>query len=58
MLRPDVTLAIAYPFNGHTYLLTVPAGYPLASRMDKTGKVSFLNLSAVKDGKVKTTMIQ
>ncbi len=56
--RPDVGVLIAYPYNGHTYLLAVPAGYNLAAKKDKTGKVSFLSLAAVKDGKVVTSMVQ
>lgn len=57
-VRPDVGVLIAYPYNGHTYLLAVPAGYNLAAKKDKTGKVSFLSLAAVKDGKVVTSMVQ
>ncbi|MCR4739581.1 MAG: hypothetical protein K5886_04885 [Lachnospiraceae bacterium] len=57
-LRKDVGLLIAYPYNGHAYLLSIPKGYNLAAKMDKTGKVSFLSLAAVKDGKVLTTMVQ
>ena len=55
--RPDVGLLIAYPYNGHTYLMAVPAGYNLASRIDKKGKVSFISLAAVKDGKIIVTMV-
>jgi hypothetical protein len=55
--RPDVGLLIAYPYNGHTYLMAVPAGYDLTSKIDKKGKVSFLSLAAVKDGKIVVTMI-
>ena len=54
--RPDVGLLIAYPYNGHSYLMAVPAGYDLASKIDKKGKVSFLSLAAVKDGKIVVTM--
>ena len=54
--RPDVGLLIAYPYNGHTYVMAVPAGYNLAAKMDKNGKVSFLSLAAVKDGKIIVTM--
>ena len=54
--RPDVGLLIAYPYNGHSYLMAVPAGYDLTSRIDKKGKVSFLSLAAVKDGKIVVTM--
>ncbi len=55
--RPDVSLLIAYPYNGHTYTLAVPAGYNLAAKMDKTGKVSFVKLAAVSDGKLVTKMV-
>ncbi len=54
-LRPDVGLLIAYPYNGHAYLMAIPAGYDLTSKM-VGGKVSFLSLAAVKDGKVVTRM--
>ena len=54
--RPDVGLLIAYPYNGHTYLMAIPAGYDLTSKIDKKGKVSFLSLAAVKDGKIVVTM--
>lgn len=56
--RPDVGLLIAYPYNGHTYLMAVPAGYDLTSKIDKKGKVSFISLAAVKDGKIVVTMTQ
>ena len=55
-MRPDVGVLIAYPYNGHAYALAVPAGYDLTSKMDATGKVSFIKLAAVKDGKVITAM--
>ncbi|MBO4266515.1 MAG: Ig-like domain-containing protein [Lachnospiraceae bacterium] len=55
-MRPDVGVLIAYPYNGHAYALAVPAGYNLASKMDATGKVSFIKLAAVNDGKVITAM--
>ena len=54
--RPDVGLLIAYPYNGHSYLMAIPAGYDLTSKIDKKGKVSFLSLAAVKDGKIVVTM--
>ncbi len=57
-MRPDVGLLVAYPYNGHTYVMAVPAGYNLAARMDKSGKVSFLSLAAVKDGKIVVQMTQ
>ena len=55
-MRPDVGVLIAYPYNGHAYALAVPAGYDLTSKMDANGKVSFIKLAAVKDGKVITAM--
>ena len=57
-LRPDVTLNIAYPYNGHVYSMIVPAGYNLMAKMDKNARVSFLTLAAVKDGKIKVAMVQ
>ena len=56
--RPDVSLLIAYPYNGHTYAMAVPAGYNLSAKMDKNGKVSFVKLAGVKDGKIITTMVK
>lgn len=50
--RPDVGLLVAYPYNGRNYLMAIPAGYNLAAKMDKTGKVSFLSLAAAKDNKI------
>ncbi len=57
-MRPDVSLLVAYLYNGHSYLMSVPAGYNLTSRVDKTGKVGFLSLAASKDGKIKVVMTQ
>lgn len=57
-MRPDVGLLIAYPYNGHTYAMAVPAGYNLSAKTDKNGKVSFLALAGVKDGKILTSMVQ
>lgn len=57
-VRKDVGLLIAYPYNGHAYLMAVPAGYNLAARKDASGKVSFLSLAGVKDGKIIVTMTQ
>ena len=57
-LRPDVSLNIAYPYNGHVYSMIVPAGYNLMAKMDKNARVSFLTLAAVKDGKIKVTLVQ
>lgn len=56
--RPDVGVLVAYPYNGHTYALAVPAGYNLAAKMDKSGSVSFIKLAAVTDGKVITAMMK
>lgn len=38
--------------------MAVPAGYNLAAKADNTGKVSFIKLAAVKDGKIITTMVK
>ena len=51
--RTDVSVLLAFPYKGHDYLMSIPAGYNLASKADKTGKVSFLSLSAVNDGLIK-----
>ena len=56
--RPDVGLLIAYPYAGHTYLMSVPAGYNLTAKKDTNGKVSFVSMAAVKDGKVAVTMVK
>lgn len=39
------------------YALAVPAGYNLAAKADQSGKVSFVKLAAVKDGKILTSMV-
>ena len=56
-VRSDVSVLVGYPYNGHTYALAVPAGYNLAAKMDQSGKVSFVKLAAVKDGKILTSMV-
>ena len=56
--RPDVGLLIAYPYAGHTYLMSVPAGYNLTAKKDTNGKVSFVSMAAVKDGKIAVTMVK
>ena len=56
--RPDVAILLAFPYKGHTYLMSIPAGYNLASKVDSTGKVSFLSLSAANDGKIVVVQTQ
>lgn len=53
-MRPDVTLAATFPFQGHTFLMTLPAKYPLASHLDRNGYIDWLMLCALKDGVVVT----
>ena len=55
--RPDVSLLIAFPYKGHSYLMAVPAGYNLYSKADSSGNVSLLTLSAVNDGKIIVTKV-
>ncbi len=38
--------------------MAVPAGYNLSAKKDKNGKVSFLALAGVKDGKNLTSTVQ
>ncbi len=46
--RPDVTVATAFPYQGHTYILTLPAGYNLSARLDKNGYADWTTLLALK----------
>jgi hypothetical protein len=32
-VRPDVTILVSFPYQGHMYCMAVPAGYDLASRL-------------------------
>ncbi|MCR5301417.1 MAG: Ig-like domain-containing protein [Lachnospiraceae bacterium] len=56
--RPDVSILLAFPYKGHSYLMSIPAGYNLASKVNASGTVSFLSLSAVNDGLINCVMVQ
>lgn len=56
-LRPDVTVNVTYGFNGHTFLLTIPKGYNLASKLNAAGTVDFVTLSNVVDGKIRCKLL-
>jgi hypothetical protein len=56
-LRPDVTVNVTYGFNGHTFLLTIPKGYNLASKLNPAGVVDFVTLSNVVDGKIRCRLL-
>lgn len=56
-LRPDVTVNVTYGFNGHTFLLTIPRGYNLASKLNPLGYVDFVTLSNVVDGKISCRLL-
>ena len=56
-LRPDVTVNVTYGFNGHTFLLTIPRGYNLTSRLNAAGYVDFVTLSNVVDGKINCRLL-
>ncbi len=32
-VRPDVTILVSFPYQGHMYCMAIPAGYDLASRL-------------------------
>ena len=51
-MRPDVTLAATFPYQGHQFRMTLPKGYPLAAQCDKTGYVEWLQLCALNNGVV------
>jgi hypothetical protein len=51
-MRPDVTLAATFPYQGHQCRMTLPKGYPLAAHCDKTGYVEWLQLCALNNGVV------
>ena len=42
--RPDISLACRFKMNGVKFELTLPAGFNLASRLDKTGYIDWINL--------------
>ena len=44
LVRPDVKLQCVFPFNGHSFRLTLPAGYNLAANLNKAGYVEWLDL--------------
>lgn len=44
LTRPDVSLACRFKMNGVKFELTLPAGYNLAYKLDKTGYVDWVNL--------------
>jgi len=48
--RPDVTVTTAYTFQGHNFVLTLPAGYDLAKHLDASGYVEWTKLSTLQDG--------
>ncbi len=56
-LRPDVTVNVTFGYAGHTFLLTIPRGYNLASKLGPTGTVDFVTLSNVVDGKIRCTLL-
>jgi hypothetical protein len=45
--RPDVTVSTAFPYQGHTYIMTLGAGYNLAAKLDKTGFADWTSLFAI-----------
>ncbi len=55
-MRPDVTVAATFPFQGHNFVLTLPAGYDLSKHLDVQGYAEWLFLCALKDG-VTVTMV-
>ncbi len=58
-LRPDVTLVVTFPFNGHNFAMALPKGYNLSAKLDATGWVDFLVLCNYqnKPGEVQVAML-
>ncbi|MBO5998700.1 MAG: Ig-like domain-containing protein [Lachnospiraceae bacterium] len=58
-LRPDVTLVVTFPFNGHNFAMALPKGYNLSAKLDATGWVDFLVLCNYQNrpGEVQVAMI-
>ncbi len=56
-LRPDVTVNVTYGYNGHIFLLTIPRGYNLTSKLNPAGYVDFVTLSNVIDGKIRCSLV-
>lgn len=56
-LRPDVAVNITYGFNGHTFLLSIPRGYNLTSKLNAAGYVDIVALSNVIDGKIRCSLV-
>ena len=55
-MRPDVGFTVSYDYCGHSYLMSVPAGYDLTTKLDCTGHINLLSLAAVNDGLVTAVM--
>ena len=47
LARPDVTVSTAFPYQGHTYVMTLAAGYNLSSRLDNAGFADWTSLFAI-----------
>ena len=45
--RPDVTLSATFPFQGHRFVMTLPKGYNLASKLDASGFAEWLYLCSL-----------
>ncbi|MCR5790516.1 MAG: Ig-like domain-containing protein [Lachnospiraceae bacterium] len=45
--RPDVTVVTAFPYQGHTYMMTLLPGCNLAARLDASGYADWTALFAV-----------
>lgn len=45
--RPDVEINIIYTYQGHRYLVVIPAGYPVMDLLDENGYCGCLYLNAV-----------
>ena len=56
-LRPDVTVNVTFGYNGHFFLLTIPKGYNLSSKLNAAGAVDFITLSNIIDGKIRCTLL-
>ena len=57
-LRPDVAVNISYGYNGHVFLLSIPKGYNLTSKLNAAGYVDIVALSNVIDGTIRCTLVR
>ncbi len=58
-IRPDVKIQCTFPFNGHSFRLTIPAGYNLAALLNPQGNIDWLDLCKLNgQGGIVVTMLK